>query len=173
MIETERLILRPVDPDRDFDGWAKAMADANTMKYLGSEPLDAAKAWRQMAMVMGHWQIRGFGFFSVEEKSTGEWVGRVGPWNPMGWPKPEVGWLTSPDHLRRGFAAEAAKASIQYAFNELGWEEVVHVILDGNVASIAVAERVGSRYIETLQGLPGVIDTLVHVYGQRRLLEAE
>ncbi|MFK7957658.1 MAG: GNAT family N-acetyltransferase [Lysobacterales bacterium] len=168
MIETERLILRPVDPDKDFDGWAKAMADANTMKYLGSAPLDRAKAWRNMAMVMGHWQIRGFGFFSVEEKTTGDWVGRVGPWYPVGWPKAEVGWLTSPEHLRRGFAAEAAKASIQYAFGELGWPEVTHVILDGNVASVSVAEKVGSRYIQTLQGLPGVTDTPVHVYGQQR-----
>lgn len=168
MVETERLILRPVDPDKDFDAWALALADANTVKYLGTVPLDRAKAWRQMAMVMGHWQIRGYGFFSLEEKATGAWVGRVGPWNPLGWPKPEVGWLISPEHVRKGFAAEAGRASIDYAFEVLGWSEVVHVILDGNVGSVAVAEKVGSQYMETLSGLPGVTDDTVHVYGQRR-----
>ncbi len=66
---------------------------------------------------------------------------RVGPWNPLGWPQPEVGWTISPHHLRRGYAAEAGRASIDYAFSVLGWKEVVHVILEGNVGSIAVAEK--------------------------------
>ncbi|MEM7704698.1 MAG: GNAT family N-acetyltransferase [Pseudomonadota bacterium] len=166
MIETERLILREIDPEQDFGAWARAVADADTVRYLGTEPLDRAKAWRQMAMVMGHWQIRGFGFFSVIEKATGAWVGRTGPWNPEGWPEPEVGWLTSPDHLRQGFAREAAQASVNYAFNTLGWERVIHVILDGNKASMATAESIGSRYLRTCEGLAGVTDGTIHIYGQ-------
>lgn len=165
-IKTERLILRPIDPERDFAAWARTMGDAQTVRYLWGKPLDEADAWRNMAMVMGHWQIRGYGFFSLEDRATGEWVGRVGPWNPHGWPQPEVGWTISPDHLRKGYAVEAGRASIDYAFGELGWKRVAHVILEGNEASIGVATKLGSSLIGRQDSLPGVTDTPVLIYGQ-------
>jgi len=166
IIETERLILRKVDPERDFEAWAKAMADENTVRYLGTLPMSRAQAWRSMAMAIGHWAIRGFGFFSLEHKETGEWVGRVGPWYPEGWPSPEIGWTISPDHLRQGFAIEAARASLEYVVEHLGWSSVIHVILEGNEASMAVARRLGSELLRTQQGLPGVTDLPVLIYGQ-------
>ena len=167
-VETERLLLREIDPDRDFAGWAASLADEDVVRYLNGETMDEAQAWRNMAMVLGHWSLRGFGFFSVEEKATGEWVGRVGPWNPKGWPEPEVGWLIAPEHQRKGYAIEAGRASIDYAFDQLGWSRVIHVILDGNAPSVATAERLGSRFRRSQEGLPGVTDQLVHIYGQER-----
>lgn len=166
ILETERLILRPVDPEKDFEGWARAMGDEQTVRYLGGEIMSRADAWRNMAMVMGHWQIRGFGFFSLENRETGEWVGRVGPWYPNGWPQPEVGWTISPDHLRKGYATEAGRACIQYAFDELGWDRVIHMILQGNEGSIAVAEKLGSTFLRREPSLPGVTDDPVLMYGQ-------
>ena len=166
IIETTRLILREIDPERDFEAWAKSMADEGTVRYLGTKPMNRAEAWRSMATAMGHWAIRGYGFFSLENKETGEWVGRVGPWYPEGWPAPEVGWTIAPDHLQRGYASEAARASIDYAFNTLGWSRVIHVILEGNLASIALAEKLGSTLIRAQQGLPGVTDQKVLIYGQ-------
>ena len=121
-----------------------------------------------MAMVMGHWQIRGYGFFSVENKGTGEWVGRVGPWNPEGWPEPEVGWTISPHHTRKGYASEAGAAAVKYALEELGWQRVIHVILKGNDASIATAEKIGSRFLREEPSLPGITEEPVLVYGQER-----
>lgn len=168
MIETERLILRKTDPERDFDAIARAMADESTVRYLGIKPMSRPEAWRSMAALMGHWEIRGYGFFALEHKETGEWVGRVGPWFPEGWPAPEVGWTISPDHLRQGYATEAARASIDYAFNTLGWNEVIHVIMPGNTGSIGVAEKVGSRLLRTQKGIPGVLDDEVLIYGQSR-----
>jgi RimJ/RimL family protein N-acetyltransferase len=166
ILETERLILRPVDPDRDFEPWAKAMADANTVRYLGTKPMNRAESWRSMAMAIGHWAIRGYGFFSLEHRETGEWVGRVGPWFPEGWPAPEVGWTISPDHLGRGYATEAALASLRYAFDTLGWKQVIHVIMEGNEASMAVARKIGSMLVREQQGVPGVTDQKVLIYGQ-------
>ncbi len=166
IIETERLILRPIDPQRDFEGWARTMANEDTVRYLGGTVMSRADAWRNMALVIGHWQIRGFGFFSLEERTSGEWVGRVGPWYPEGWPQPEVGWTISPDHLRKGYAAEAGRASIDYVFKVLGWKQVVHVILKGNVGSIAVAEKLGSSFRGEKDNLPGVTTEPVLVYGQ-------
>jgi RimJ/RimL family protein N-acetyltransferase len=166
VIETERLILREIDPERDFEAWAKAMADENTVRYLGTPPMSRAQAWRSMAMAIGHWAIRGYGFFSLEHKETGAWVGRVGPWFPEGWPSPEIGWTISPDHLRQGYAIEAARASLGYVVKHLGWTSVVHVILEGNEASVAVARKLGSELLRTQQGLPGVTDERVLIYGQ-------
>lgn len=166
ILETERLILRKIDPDRDFEPWANAMADANTVRYLGREPMNRAEAWRSMAMVIGHWSIRGYGFFSLEHKDTGDWIGRVGPWYPFGWPAPEIGWTIAPDHLGQGYATEAARASLRYVFDALGWSQVIHVIMEGNEASFGVARKIGSRLIREQQGLPGVTDEKVLIYGQ-------
>lgn len=165
-IETERLILRAIDPERDFDSWAKTMADERTVRFTDGRILDRALAWRHMAALIGHWQIRGYGFFSVEEKESGVWVGRVGPWYPEGWPEPEVGWTIMPDHWGKGYATEAGRAAIDYAFEELGWKRVIHVILQGNERSIAVAKKLGSSFIRTEKGLPGVTDGDVVIYGQ-------
>ena len=166
IIETERLILREIDPERDFESWAKSMADENTVRYLGSKPMNRAQSWRSMAMMIGHWTIRGYGFFSLESKQTGEWVGRVGPWFPEGWPEPEVGWTIAPGHLRKGYAFEAARASIDYAFNTLGWSRVIHVILEGNKASIALAKKLGSSFVRAEEGLQGVTEQKVMIYAQ-------
>ena len=168
IIETERLIMREIDPERDFDEWAYSMADEGTVRYLGTKPMSRAEAWRSMAVAIGHWTIRGYGFFSLESKATGEWVGRVGPWYPEGWIAPEVGWTISPKHLRKGYATEAARASLDYVFNTLGWDSVIHCILDGNEASAGVAEKIGSRFIRTEPGIPGVTEDRVLIYGQSR-----
>lgn len=167
-VETQRLILRPVDPERDFEDWARTMADPETVRYLGTRPMSRLEAWRHMAGVVGHWQIRGYGFFSLELKATGQWVGRVGPWFPEGWPAPEVGWTISPDHLRRGYATEAARAAVDFAFENLGWETVSHVILVGNQASIRVAEKIGSALTDQLPNVPGLTDQPVLIYSQTR-----
>lgn len=165
-IETERLILREIDPERDFENWARSMADERTVRFTDGRVLDRALAWRHMAALIGHWQIRGYGFFSVEEKGTGEWVGRVGPWYPEGWPEPEVGWTIMPEHWGKGYATEAGRAAIDYAFSELGWKRVIHVIIKGNERSIAVAKKLGSTFICSAKGLPGVTDGEVVIYGQ-------
>jgi RimJ/RimL family protein N-acetyltransferase len=165
-LETERLILREIDPERDFDGWAKTMADERTVRFMDGNVQDRAQAWRNMATVIGHWKIRGYGSFSVESKETGEWIGRVGPWYPEGWPEREIGWTISPEHWGHGYATEAARASLDYVFEILGWPRVIHIILTGNEASIGVAKNIGSTFIRSQVGLPSVTEQEVVVYGQ-------
>ena len=165
-IESDRLILREIDMERDFEPWCRTHADEETVRYLGGEVMEPAKAWRHMASVIGHWQIRGYGFCSVEEKATGEWVGHVGPWFPEGWPDREIGWTIAREHWGKGFATEAARACLDYVFGTLGWERVIHVILPGNEASVAVARKIGSGFLRAQDGLPGVTDQTVHIYGQ-------
>ena len=164
-IETERLLLRPIRAD-DFEDWARCFADPAVNRHLLGKPMERWEAWRNMATVIGHWSLRGYGFFSVAEKATGRWVGRVGPWFPEGWPGQEVGWTIAPWAQRKGYAAESGLACVRYAFEHLGWPEVIHIIRPGNEGSIRTAERIGSRLLRSVDDLMGLGPVLV--YGQRQ-----
>lgn len=168
IIETERLVLRDIDMERDFGGFCEAMADADTMRFIGGTPLTPAGTWRSMAMLVGHMAIRGYGFMSVIEKDTNQWVGRVGPWFPVGWPEPEIGWMIHPEFTRRGFAKEAAAACTDYAFNTLGWERVMHVIAEDNIGSIKTAEAIGSKRSYPITDLPPFGEVNCWAYEQTR-----
>ena len=113
-LETERLILRP-PVEADLDGWAALHADEDSARFIGG-PLERAAAWRAMAAMTGSWWLRGLGMFSVVEKATGRWIGRLGPWQPEGWPGTEVGWGLRREAWGRGFATEGAAAAIDWAF---------------------------------------------------------
>jgi RimJ/RimL family protein N-acetyltransferase len=144
-LTTERLLLRRFEP-ADIDDWAGICADDEVMRWLGRDGgIDRGEAWRDMAMVLGHWELRGYGMFAVVERESGHVVGRVGPWMPEGWPHLEVGWAIGRPWWGQGFATEAARASARYAFDELGADYVIHLIADDNDRSQAVAERIGAR----------------------------
>jgi RimJ/RimL family protein N-acetyltransferase len=165
-LETERLILRP--PTReDFDAFAEFIADEQTSKFLGGVQPRAA-AWRQFAAIVGAWTLNGFSMFSYVEKSTGRWVGRGGPWMPEGWPGTEVGWGVIAGAQRRGYAREAATATIDWAFDTLGWSEVIHCIDPLNTASIATARSLGSTLKQSGVIAPAPLVAVWDVYGQTR-----
>jgi RimJ/RimL family protein N-acetyltransferase len=162
-LQTARLILRT--PRReDFPAWAEHMADPDVMQYLGG-PSSPLSAWRNMTSVVGAWAIVGFSMFSVIEAASGRWIGRTGPWRPEGWPGNEIGWSFSKDVWGKGYATEAASASMDFAFERLGWEDCVHSIDSQNAPSIAVAERLGSSF-KAVVSLPAPNDNEVNLYGQ-------
>ena len=167
ILETPRLILRTVDPEADFPAWAECFADKATMAGLGGGPgMSRAQAWRHMATVIGHHAIRGYSFYSVIDKQSGLWVGRVGHWSPEGWPEPEVGWTIHRKFWRQGYGYEAGRACIDYAFNILGWPRVVHTIDKENIASITLARKLGSEWLYDIDGVPAISDKAHHVFGQ-------
>jgi RimJ/RimL family protein N-acetyltransferase len=143
-IETERLVLRTFR-ESDTDAYAEMVGDAEVMRFLGGKVMSRQEAWRNMAMVLGHWGLRGYGFWAVEERESGEMIGRVGCWRPEGWPALEVGWTLRRAYWGRGYATEAARASLEHAFDALGETHVVSLIDPNNSASIRVAERLGER----------------------------
>ena len=98
-----------------------------------------------MAMFVGHWQLRGFGMWAVEERESERFIGRVGLHQPEGWPGLEVGWMLAPDTWDRGYATEAGRASLEHAWDVLGADHVISVIHPENVQSIRVAERLGEK----------------------------
>jgi RimJ/RimL family protein N-acetyltransferase len=165
-LETPRLILRPPQ-ETDLEGFAAFASEPETMTYLGGVKT-RPEAWQSMAGLAGHWTLRGFGLFSVIEKESGRWIGRVGPLQPEGWPGPEVGWGIRRDAVRKGYAAEAAAAAIDWAFETLGWSEVIHCIDPANAPSIALAERLGSFFLREGRLPPPWQDFPIGIWGQSR-----
>jgi RimJ/RimL family protein N-acetyltransferase len=162
-LSTPRLILRP-PIEADLDGFAALMADPQSARFIGGVQPRAA-AWRMMAALTGSWMLRGFGMFSVIDRETGAWLGRIGPWSPEGWPGTEVGWGLLPSAWGRGYATEAAAACMDWAVDTLGWAEVVHTIAADNAPSKAVAARLGSRFLR-MGRLPAPFDVELEVWGQ-------
>jgi RimJ/RimL family protein N-acetyltransferase len=160
-LETERLRLRMFRDD-DLDAYARIVADPEVMRYLGEgKPLDRVEAWRQMAWMLGHWSLRGYGLWAVEERATAELIGRIGFINPEGWPGFELGWTLGRRHWGKGYATEGARRALAYAFRELGRAHVISLIYPANTASIRVAERLG----ETLEGRTTLFGHEVLIYG--------
>lgn len=165
-LQTPRLILRPTRME-DFEPWAAWMADSEAMLHLGGA-VPRSIAWRSFMTMAGAWHLAGFAMFSLIEKATGNWVGRVGPWQPEGWPGTEVGWGVVRSRWGKGYAPEAASAAIDWAFATLGWSEVIHTIEVTNVASQAVARKLGSTNRGRCQ-LPAPHEKLnIEAWGQTR-----
>lgn len=139
---TERLMLR-VPMAEDLDGFAEFAADEETMRHLGGVKT-RSEVWRGLCELRGAWAIRGYSMFSVIERATGRWVGRLGPWQPEGWPGTEVGWGVHPAFAGKGYAYEATIAAMDYCVDVLGWSDICHTIAPDNRRSIALAKRLGS-----------------------------
>jgi len=163
VLETERLILRPVAA-QDFDAFAAFCADPAVMRHLGGvQP--RSMAWRGFTSVVGSWAVQGFGMFSVIERASGRWLGRIGPHKPEGWPGTEVGWGLIQDAWGQGYAVEAAAASMDFAADKLGWAEIIHCIDAANTDSQAVAKRLGSTLLR-IDRLPPPVDVDIDIWGQ-------
>jgi RimJ/RimL family protein N-acetyltransferase len=144
-LETPRLILRPPRVE-DLDAWTEMMLDEPTARFIGGV-MPRPLCWRQLMTMIGAWHAQGFAMFSVIEKSSGRWLGRLGPWQPEGWPGTEIGWSIVRDCWGKGYAVEGAEAATTWAFDTLGWPNVIHSIAPTNVASQRVAQKLGSRLI--------------------------
>lgn len=162
-LETDRLYLRQFR-ESDLDAYAEMCADPEVMRYLSGQSMSRFEAWRSMAMMLGHWQLRGYGMWAVEEKTSGEMIGRIGGWRPEGWIDFEIGWTLRRAFWGKGYAIEAAQASVKYAFEQLDRPHIISLINPANWRSIRVAEQLG----ETLFGKTELFDKEVLVYRLER-----
>jgi RimJ/RimL family protein N-acetyltransferase len=147
VLETERLKLRPWC-GADIAPNTAMLSDPPTARFItadGKPVTDELNGWRNAAIMAGHWVLHGVGMFVVEEKSTGRFVGRVGPWFPPGWPGFEVGWGIAKEFRGKGYALEAARASIDWVFATFDLDPIIHCIDRDNTASEAVARRLGAE----------------------------
>jgi RimJ/RimL family protein N-acetyltransferase len=163
--ETPRLVLRPPDAS-DLEAFVEIHEDPEVIRHITivGQPNGRPSAWRLLALMLGHWHLRGYGQWAVVEKATRHVIGRVGLWNPEGWPGVEVGWVIRRSRWGNGFATEAARESIRFAFDEVGADHLISIIRPDNARSIRVAEKIGET-LERTETIDGVASL---VYGIRR-----
>ncbi len=150
-IETDRLLLRPF-ADADAPRYREILTTPQVRAALYvPDGFGLDQAWNQMAMWRGQFALRGTGQWAVEEKATGRMIGRAGTHRPArdDWPGIEIGWALDPDRWGRGFATEAGRASVEWAFAHHDVGDLFSVILPDNGPSAAVAERLGFSIVET------------------------
>jgi RimJ/RimL family protein N-acetyltransferase len=156
-LETQRLRLRQLR-ESDHEPFAKNHADPEMTRFLGG-PATPVDSWRWLLMMLGHWQMRGYGFWGIEEKATDELCGAAGLIRHFDWPELEVGWRLFPDKQGNGFATEAGLRARDYAYEQLGATTLVSYIDPGNRASKRVAGRMGAALEGTisLRGQPAEV----------------
>ncbi len=150
-LTTDNLTLRHWR-DSDLADYARFFADEAQVRFIGGTCPDY-EAWRRLAVVTGHWTLKGFGLWAVDETETGKFVGCVGVQHPHGWPETELGYWIAADMQRKGYATEAACCARDHAYEALGLDTLVSFIHPDNAPSIRVAERLGAkleRHIELL-----------------------
>ncbi len=159
ILDTERLRLRSPRAS-DFEDYAAMYADREVLRYLagGPEPWDRGRSWRQMALLMGHWQLSGVGMWAVEHRESGAFIGMIGFAEPEGWPGFELAWALARRWWGHGYATEGARAALAHGFTALQKDRIISLIHPENRASIRVAERIG----ESLQGR-------IHHFGREML----
>jgi RimJ/RimL family protein N-acetyltransferase len=158
--ETERLRLRQFR-ESDFATYEVWCADMDVMRYLGGKTFSRTEAWRHMAYMLGHWSLRGYGYYALEEKATGRLVGRAGYTDSTGWPGFELGWTLAPDARGAGYATEAARHLLAYAFDQLDQPHVISLIHADNAPSRRVADRLAQR----VEGETEVLGMPVLIHG--------
>jgi RimJ/RimL family protein N-acetyltransferase len=162
-LHTDRLTLRPF-AEADLDAYAAISADPEVMRYIGAGGAVARDmAWRQMAIFAGHWVLRGYGMWAVEERASGALIGRVGFLNPEGWPANELGWLLGRASWGKGYALEAARAAREHGrdVQKLGGR-LISLIRPDNARSIALAQRLHARLEETIEFMGGTTQVWRH-----------
>jgi RimJ/RimL family protein N-acetyltransferase len=146
VLETERLMLRAWRTS-DFDAYADFSADPQTMRFLGGVQ-NRNDAWRNFATIIGHWTLRGHGFWAVERKADGAMMGRIGLWRPEGWPGLEIGWTLARPYWSQGYASEAAKAARDFGFAQFAVDRLISLIDPENAPSRRVAQAIGETKAE-------------------------
>jgi len=164
VLTTERLILRGHRLE-DFDDSRQMWGDAGVTRFIGGQPSTPEEVWSRLLRYAGHWAMLGFGYWVVEEKATGRFVGEIGffdlnraidpPFNGA----PEMGWALAPWAQGKGMASEAIAAASAWGDAEFGGARTVCMIAPENTPSIRAAAKAGyAEYARTTyKGSPTIL----------------
>lgn len=147
-IESERLILRGHRPS-DYEQSIAIWSDPEVVRYIGGKPFSKEEVWARLLRYVGHWAWMGYGYWVIEEKATGQFVGEAGFANykrdmqPSITGLPELGWVLARNFHGRGHATETARAALAWGVQNLKARPIVCIIAPENVRSIHVAEKCG------------------------------
>ena len=149
-VETQRLILRRFRED-DWLDLHQLYSDPECTQFTIQRTLTEGESWRTMATMIGHWEIRRFGPYAVEDKSTGKVMGPVGLWYPNDWPEPEIKWALARAYWGHGYASEAARAVKEVAAEYLPQTSLISLIFSDNEPSINLAKSIGAKFEEEIE----------------------
>lgn len=147
-IETERLRLRGHGVD-DFADCVAMWSDPLVVRYTINEPSPPQRTWQRLLGYRGHWTLLGFGYWAVEEKASGRFVGEIGfadfkrATNPSIEGMPEVGWALAPWAHGKGYATEALRAGVAWGDARFESLPTVCIIHRDNRGSFRVAAKLG------------------------------
>ena len=155
-LATQRLRLRmPVAGDATAA--VELVTDPDVMRFLGGQVVPEEHVGTVVERWIRRWEENGIGFFVVEDREDGAFLGRVGLsiWDVRGWThatlagagehaQPELGWALVRSRWGRGYATEAAAAVRDWAFEERGIRRLISLVAPDNLASAAVARRLGA-----------------------------
>lgn len=150
IIETERLVLRPYRRD-DFSAYAALFADSEVTRFVGGIPYTREQSWTRFLRQVGMWHYFGFGFFAIQDRATGTFLGEAGFHDVHRLITPslegtmETGWALSPKAHGRGLATEAVSAALEWADRQFPKLRKTCIIDVGNRASVRVAEKQGFK----------------------------
>jgi RimJ/RimL family protein N-acetyltransferase len=124
-------------------------ADPRVVKYIGGKPSSGHQSWLRMLRYFGLWELLGYGFWAVEERASGRFIGELGfadfkrELEPSIEGFPEIGWALAPDAHGKGYATEALRAAVDWGDRYFAWPRTVCVIEPGNLPSLRVAAKLG------------------------------
>lgn len=150
VLETDRLILRGARLE-DLDAVTALWALPEMVRYLGGVPQSREQSWVRLLRHIGMWDVMKFGFWTVTEKVSGQFIGQAGfhemrrALTPSIEDTMETGWGLHPDFQGRGYASEALRAMLSWAVENHPDKKVTCIIKPENAASIRLAERHGFR----------------------------
>lgn len=164
VIDTERLRLRAHRPD-DFAACRAIWSDPEVVRHIGGKPATGEDAWRRLLTYAGLWSLLGFGYWAIEERTSGRYVGDVGfaefqrDLEPSLRGMLECGWVLARAAQGKGYASEALAAIETWRRTHLPESRAVCIIAPDNAASIRVAEKAGFRqWCETVyHGAPTLV----------------
>jgi RimJ/RimL family protein N-acetyltransferase len=147
VLETKRLILRPFYIT-DLDDFTEIVADPAVVRFAtySGDTISRAQAWNWLCVMLGHWHMRGFGIWAVEERQTGELLGRIGLQHLEWFDDVELVWMLKQNAWRKGFGTEGAIAALEFGFLTREIHRLTAVIHVGNTPSEKLAERIGMKF---------------------------
>jgi RimJ/RimL family protein N-acetyltransferase len=170
IIETERLILRPLDRAL-FDDHFINMSDPRVMAFIGNgQPQSRIEAWRRFCQGAGLWALIGYGYWAFTERATGRMIGMGGLAQferemPALDGVPEAGWAFAADQWGKGIATEAMQPVLEWADTHIDAPAIRCIISPNNIASIKVAEKCGFCFVCEAEDASGI----VHVFERDHL----
>lgn len=164
VLETDRLRLRAHRAD-DYATCLAIWSDPAVIRFIGGVPFDGEQVWDRILRYAGLWSLLGYGYWAVEEKASGRYIGDIGYADLKRDMAPsldgmlEFGWVLAPHSHGKGYASEAIAAVTAWSEQHLGDLRAVCIISPENAASIRVAEKAGFREWQrtTYHGHPTVV----------------